>query len=40
VWAKRRENTHERLQAQIKDLLKHIEEVNDEEQEEVMAWGE
>ena len=34
VWAKRRETYHERVQAQIKDLLKHIEQVNDEEQEE------
>jgi transposase len=34
VWAKRRETYHERVQAQIKDLLKHIEEVNDEEQDE------
>ncbi len=34
VWAKRRENYSRRVQEQIKDLLKHIEEVNDEEQEE------
>jgi transposase len=34
VWAKRRETYHQRVQAQIKDLLKHIEQVNEEEQEE------
>jgi len=34
VWAKRRETYHERVQAQIKELLKHIEQVNAEEQEE------
>jgi hypothetical protein len=34
VWAKRRETYHERVQAQIKDLLKHIEQVIEEEQEE------
>lgn len=34
VWAKKRETYHERVQAQIKDLLKHIERVNEEEQEE------
>ena len=34
VWAKKRENYHQRVQAQIKELLKHIEEVNAEEQEE------
>ena len=34
VWAKKRETYHQRVQQQIKDLLKHIEEVNEEEQEE------
>jgi transposase len=34
VWAKKRDNYHHRVQAQIKELLKHIEEVNDEEQAE------
>ena len=34
VWAKKRETYHQRVQAQIKDLLKQIEQVNDEEQEE------
>jgi transposase len=34
VWAKKRDNYHQRVQAQIKELLKHIEEVNDEEQAE------
>jgi len=34
VWAKKRENYHQRVQAQIKELLKHIEQVNAEEQEE------
>jgi len=34
VWAKRRENYHKRVQEQIKDLLKHIEQVNEEEQAE------
>jgi transposase len=34
VWAKKRENYHQRVQAQIKDLLKHIERVNEEEQKE------
>jgi transposase len=34
VWAKKRDNYHQRVQAQIKDLLKHIEQVNEEEQEE------
>jgi len=34
VWSKKRERYHQRVQAQIKDLLKHIEQVNEEEQEE------
>ncbi len=34
VWAKRRENYHRRVQEQIRDLLKHIEQVNEEEQAE------
>jgi transposase len=34
VWAKRRETYHQRVQKQIKDLLKHIEEVNEAEQDE------
>jgi len=34
VWAKKRETYHQRVQKQIKDLLKHIEEVNAEEQAE------
>jgi transposase len=34
VWAKRRENYHKRVQEQIKDLLKHIEQVNEDEQAE------
>jgi transposase len=34
VWAKRNENYQKRVQEQIKDLLKHIDEVNAEEQEE------
>jgi len=34
VWAKKRERYHQRVQGQIKDLLKHIEQVNEEEQEE------
>jgi transposase len=34
VWAKKRETYHQRVQAQIKELLKHIEQVNEEEQEE------
>jgi transposase len=34
VWAKRRENYHNRVQEQIKELLKHIEQVNEEEQAE------
>ena len=34
VWAKKRETYHQRVQKQIKDLLKHIEEVNEAEQEE------
>jgi transposase len=34
VWAKKRETYHQRVQAQIKDLLKHIEQVNEDEQEE------
>jgi transposase len=34
VWAKKRENYHKRVQEQIKELLKHIEQVNGEEQEE------
>jgi len=34
VWAKKRETYHQRVQAQIKDLLKHIEQVNEEEQDE------
>ena len=34
VWAKKRDNYHQRVQTQIKELLKHIEEVNDEEQAE------
>jgi transposase len=34
VWAKKRENYHQRVQEQIKELLKHIEEVNEEEQDE------
>jgi len=34
VWSKRRENYHKRVQEQIKDLLKHIEQVNEDEQAE------
>ena len=34
VWAKRRENYERRVQEQIRELLKHIEEVNEQEQEE------
>jgi transposase len=34
VWAKKRETYHQRVQGQIKDLLKHIEQVNEDEQEE------
>ncbi|MRR31615.1 IS1182 family transposase, partial [bacterium] len=34
VWAKKRENYQRRVQEQIKDLLKHIEEVNDAEQDQ------
>jgi transposase len=34
VWAKKRDNYHKRVQEQIQDLLKHIEEVNEAEQEE------
>jgi len=34
VWAKRRENYHKRVQEQIKELVKHIEQVNEEEQAE------
>jgi transposase len=34
VWAKRRENYEKRVQAQIQELLKHIEQVNEEEQAE------
>ena len=34
VWAKRRENYQKRVQEQIKELLKHIEQVNEEEQAE------
>ena len=34
VWAKRRENYQRRVKEQIQELLKHIEEVNAEEQEE------
>jgi hypothetical protein len=34
VWAKRRENYHERVQKQIKELLKQIEQINEEEQAE------
>jgi transposase len=34
VWAKRRENYHKRVQEQIKELLKHIEQVNEEEEAE------
>jgi transposase len=34
VWAKKRENYQRRVQEQIQELLKHIEEVNAEEQEE------
>jgi len=34
VWAKKRKTYHQRVQAQIQELLKHIEQVNDEEQEE------
>jgi Transposase and inactivated derivatives len=34
VWAKRRENYQKRVQEQIKDLLKHIEQVNEEEEAE------
>ena len=34
VWAKKRETYHQRVQAQIKDLLKHIEKANEAEQEE------
>jgi transposase len=34
VWAKKRETYHKRVQEQIKDLLKHIEQVNEEEQDE------
>jgi len=34
VWAKRRENYEKRVQEQIRELLKHIEQVNEEEQAE------
>jgi hypothetical protein len=34
VWAKRRENYHKRVQEQIKELLKQIEQVNEDEQAE------
>lgn len=34
VWAKSRENYHKRVQEQIKELLKHIEQVNEAEQAE------
>jgi hypothetical protein len=34
VWAKKRDNYHQRVQEQIKELLKHIEQVNEEEQDE------
>ncbi len=34
VWAKRRENYHRRVQEQIKELLKQIEQANEEEQAE------
>ena len=34
VWAKRRENYQKRVQEQIKELLKHIEQVNEEEEAE------
>jgi transposase len=34
VWAKKREKYHRRVQEQIKELLKHIEQVNEAEQEE------
>ena len=34
VWAKKRDNYHKRVQEQIKELLKHIEQVNEEEQDE------
>jgi transposase len=34
VWAKRRENYHKRVQEQIKELLKQIEQANEEEQAE------
>lgn len=34
VWAKRRENYHKRVQEQIKELLKHIEQANEGEQAE------
>jgi len=34
VWAKKRDNYHQRVQEQIQDLLKHIEQVNEEEQDE------
>jgi hypothetical protein len=34
VWAKKRETYHQRVQEQIHDLLKHIEAVNQEEQDE------
>jgi transposase len=34
VWAKRRENYEKRVQEQIQELLKHIEQVNEEEQAE------
>ena len=34
VWAKKRENYHQRVQEQIQELLKHIEQVNEEEQDE------
>lgn len=34
VWAKKRQIYHQRVLKQIKDLLKHIEQVNEEEQEE------
>jgi hypothetical protein len=34
VWAKKRETYHQRVQKQIKDLLKNFEQVNEEEQEE------
>jgi transposase len=34
VWAKKRDNYHKRVQEQIQELLKHIEEVNEAEQDE------